>query len=106
MLKLLQRRIHDEKVINLVNVCLHMKSIDSYGIIHNKETGVYQGSLLAPVLSNIYLTDFDRWMERIRKQYIRYSDDILVLGDDKSVLEELLGRMSVFRKVRAGVKRG
>ncbi len=96
MLKLLQRRIHDEKVINLVSVCLHMKSIDSYGIIHNKETGVYQGSLLAPVLSNIYLTDFDRWMESIRKQYIRYSDDILVLGNDKSVLEELLARMSAF----------
>lgn len=96
LIKLLQRRIHDERVINLVNLCLHMKSVDSYGIIHNKEIGVYQGSLLAPVLSNIYLTDFDRWMEHISKQYIRYSDDILILGNDKFVLEELLGRMSVF----------
>lgn len=95
-IKLLQRRIHDEKVLNLINVCLHMKNIDSYGIIHEKTIGVYQGSLLAPVLSNIYLTDFDRWLERIEKRYIRYSDDILVFGNDKSVLEELLGRMSAF----------
>lgn len=96
IIRLLKRRIYDEKLINLVTICLHMKNVDSYGIIHDKIAGVYQGSILAPVLSNIYLTDFDRWLERINNKYIRYSDDILVLGKNKNELEELLGRMSAF----------
>ena len=53
IIRLLKRRIYDEKLINLVTICLHMKNVDSYGIIHDKIAGVYQGSILAPVLSNI-----------------------------------------------------
>lgn len=98
LMGLLKRRISDEKTLHLIEICLHMRYLDQEGMLQDKTRGLYQGSIIAPVLSNIYLTDFDRWLERIAEKYIRYSDDILILGKDKESLEQFLKRMQDFLK--------
>ncbi len=96
MMKILRQRIADEKVLRLIEICLRMRYLDSEGTLHDKTLGVYQGSILAPLLSNIYLTDFDRWLEGMGYKYIRYSDDILILGKGQDCLGQLLGKMRGF----------
>lgn len=96
LLKILRQRIADEKVLHLIEICLRMRFLDSSGVLHDKTLGVYQGSVLAPVLSNIYLTDFDRWLEGMGHKYIRYSDDILILGESQDSLTQLLEKIRDF----------
>jgi len=46
--------------------------------ISTGRAGISQGSALSPLLSNIYLTEFDKAISAISRYY-RYSDDMLIL---------------------------
>ena len=66
--------------------------------------GVPQGGVISPLLSNIYLNEVDRMLEkasevtregeRTRLQYARFADDLVVLVDGQPRHERLLGRVS------------
>lgn len=74
----LRRKIKEEDVLELLKKIICTPSLDKNGILSEKRRGLYQGSAIAPVLSNIYLMDLD---ERIRKEtkfYVSYSDDLLI----------------------------
>jgi len=103
LLSMLRRRINDEKVLHLIEICMRMKYLDDSGVLHDKTRGVYQGAILSPMLSNIYLTDFDCWLERFEEKYIRYSDDIFILGQNRECLEKLLIKMHDFLE-KCGLK--
>ncbi len=53
------------------------------------ETGVPTGSILAPLLSNLYLHDLDRFMTDKKAGYIRYADDFIVMCQNKQHLLNL-----------------
>jgi RNA-directed DNA polymerase len=75
------RRINDDAIMALLNKILKA----------NGNRGVPQGGVLSPVLSNLYLNEVDRMLERAREvtkekvrthvQYVRYADDLVVLVD-------------------------
>ena len=92
----LKRRIKDTEVIKLLEVCLHAPSVDSYGEIKEKKKGIYQGATCSPICSNIYMDDFDKFMQHKNMPYVRYSDDMIVLGKTKEELEQLKIEMEKF----------
>jgi len=47
----------------------------SKGLYSPTEEGTPQGGNLSPLLSNIYLTEFDRELERRGHKFVRYADD-------------------------------
>lgn len=47
----------------------------------NVGKGIPQGNPLSPLLSNIYLADFDRFMKNQGNSMVRYADDFIVLFD-------------------------
>lgn len=55
--------------------------------------GLPQGSPLSPVLSNLYLTGFDKNMENQGFRLARYADDFVILTKDGLPKEELLKRI-------------
>ena len=67
--------------------------------------GVPQGGVISPLLSNIYLIQVDRLLERVRYltrerqrtcvQYARYADDLVVLLDGQPQHDRLLRQVSV-----------
>lgn len=94
--QILRERIKEEDVIDLIRRCCEAPSIEKDGSLTAKTIGVYQGSGIAPVLSNIYLMKFDHEIRQRFHIYVRYSDDILILGDDKEKLEKIQQFMALY----------
>lgn len=57
--QILRERIRENDVIELIRRCCEAPSMEKDGSLTMKTLGVYQGSGIAPVLSNVYLMKFD-----------------------------------------------
>jgi retron-type reverse transcriptase len=68
-----------EKVLNpkVVKVDRYSRKETDYP---DTGSGVAQGSILAPMLSNIYMINFDKEIEHSGLKVIRYADDIAILS--------------------------
>ncbi|MFQ6818867.1 MAG: CRISPR-associated primase-polymerase type A1 [Blautia sp.] len=90
LLHVLEKRIREQDLLELIRAVIKAKVLDPRtGELKENEIGIYQGSSCAPLLSNIYLMDYDREMEKRCSFYIRYCDDILVLESTEEKAREL-----------------
>lgn len=105
--EMLQIRVADGSLLRLVGKCLHVGVLDG-AEFDTPEEGTVQGSVISPLLGNVYLHNvLDLWFERdVQPQLrgparlIRYADDF-VMGfmwkeDAERVLELLARRMAEF----------
>jgi len=60
LLKLVRRRIKDDRIINLIAAMLKAGVMEDRLFQHTTE-GTPQGGILSPLLANVYLHEFDRW---------------------------------------------
>lgn len=75
------RRVNDRDVLALLRLMLKATG----------KTGVPQGGVISPLLSNLYLTEVDRMLERAKEvtrsgkhtyvEYARFADDLVILVD-------------------------
>src|SRR5215471_2773793 len=75
------KRVDDDDVMHLLKIMLKA----------NGRCGVPQGGVISPLLSNLYLTEVDRMLERAKEttrygkytyiEYARFADDLVVLID-------------------------
>lgn len=118
LVKVLRRRVKDEKVIRLVWKYLRAGVMEGK-LFRDTEAGVPQGGILSPLLSNVYLHGLDRYMEKYtglsnyerskRRQrgeanflYVRYADDFVVLcngtrAQAEAMKEELFSFLGTLR---------
>src|SRR6266508_1298571 len=81
LLEKVARRVQDDEVLHLLKIILKATG----------KKGVPQGGVISPLLSNIYLTEVDRLLEKAREttrygkytavQYTRFADDMVILID-------------------------
>ena len=90
---ILNEYIHDKNMLWLLE-----KVIDSFNTKDKINVGLPLGNLTSQLLVNIYMNKFDQWMKhRMKaKYYIRYTDDFVVLNQDKDCLLELLPKIADF----------
>src|SRR5207302_10579481 len=81
LLEKVARRVDDADVLHLLKIMLKA----------NGRRGVPQGGVISPLLSNLYLTEVDRMLERAKEatrcgkytyiEYARFADDLVILID-------------------------
>ncbi len=86
--------IVEEDVMELIkqNSCSRYLDMTD-GEIIEKKCGIFQGSGISPILSNIYLMDVDKDMYSRDVFYLRYSDDLIVMGKDKDQIVSLMSEL-------------
>jgi RNA-directed DNA polymerase len=85
VVRFLEHRIGDKRIIRLVQNWLRAGVLED-GVVTVEEKGTGQGSVISPLLANVYLHYvFDLWAERWRRReatgdmiIVRYADDIVV----------------------------
>lgn len=82
MLKAVSERISDGRVLDLIRKFLKAGVMHSDNFIMT-EVGSPQGGVCSPLLSNIYLNQFDQKMMSKGIRIVRYADDILIFAKDK-----------------------
>src|SRR5450432_3448741 len=85
------RRVDDADVLHLLKLMLKA----------NGQRGVPQGGVISPLLSNLYLTEVDRMLERAKEttrygkytyiEYARFADDLVILIDAHPRHDWLMG---------------
>lgn len=79
LIKKLGTVVDNTEVCNFVKKILEAGSMDE-GRFLNSNMGIPQGSPLSPLLSNIYLDSLDKFLESRNIDFVRYSDDCIVLA--------------------------
>ena len=83
----LREIVSDEYLIKLITLWITSPIYDKNGVIIPPK-GLPQGSVISPLLANLYLDRFDEAMENYK--LVRYADDFLVLCKTKAKAEEAL----------------
>ena len=102
LMKMLQTRVADGSLLRLIGKCLHVGVLDG-AEYSEPDTGTAQGSVLSPILGNIYLHYvLDLWFEREVKPrlhgkatLVRYADDAVIAferQDDAERVMAVLGK--------------
>ena len=85
LMEMLRNRIGDESLMRLIGKCLHVGVLDG-AEYSEPDVGATQGSVLSPLLGNVYLHNvLDWWFEheikprlRGKAHLIRYADDFVI----------------------------
>jgi hypothetical protein len=107
LVRFLEHRIGDKRIIRLIQKWLRAGILED-GVVTVEDRGTGQGSVISPLLANIYLHYcFDLWAERWRRQeargdmiVVRYADDLVVgfehEGDARRFLDAMRDRLGEF----------
>jgi len=107
LVRFLEHRIGDRRIIRLIQKWLKVGVLED-GIVTPSEKGTGQGSVISPLLANIYLHYvIDLWANRWRRReatgdmiIVRYADDFIVgfehEADARRFLDEMRERLGEF----------
>ena len=95
--EMLEVRVADGSLLRLIGKCLHVGVLEGVEL-STSETGTAQGSVLSPLLGNVYLHHvLDRWFEqkvkpRLRGQasLVRYADDFVIGFETKEDAQRVM----------------
>ncbi len=81
--------VRDDDLVHLLGLWARADILVGEDLVAS-EIGVPQGTVLAPLLCNLYLTPLDRALEDAAVSFIRYADDLLLCAADEAAAREAL----------------
>ena len=100
---MLREQIKDERVIRLIRKYLK-SGVMINGLISPTTEGTPQGGNLSPLLSNIYLTAFDRMLESRGHKFVRYADDCNIYVKSRRAAERVMTNCTKFLEGKLKLK--
>lgn len=64
LIKLLEKRIDDQKFLGLIRKFLNAGYLDNFQY-HNTYSGTPQGGIISPLLANVYLNELDQFVDKL-----------------------------------------
>jgi len=107
LMGILREDIADEELLRHIDKFFKAGVLDN-GDLQVSDTGVVQGSLISPILANIFLGHvIDKWVNEWRQKlggdviFVRYADDFIAgfqyLGDATTFLQHLKKRLADYK---------
>ena len=103
LIGMLREQIKDERVISLIRKYLK-SGVMINGLISPTREGTPQGGNLSPLLSNIYLTAFDKLLESRGHKFVRYADDCNIYVKSRRAAERVMNNCVKFLEGRLKLK--
>ena len=95
LLALVSEKISDRRVLDLVKQFLDQSVLEELRE-WTPESGVPQGAVLSPLLSNLYLNELDHRMADLGYEMVRYADDFVILCRSQEHAESALEEVKRF----------
>jgi group II intron reverse transcriptase/maturase len=108
LVRFLEHRVGDRRIIRLIQKWLKAGILED-GVVTVEDTGTGQGSVISPLLGNVYLHYvLDLWVKRWRQRdaagdmvIVRYADDVVVgferEDDARRFLDAMRARLEEFK---------
>ena len=80
LLKILDNIVVDKNLYFLLEQYIVCRVESDYKL-EQKHRGIVQGAPISPILSNIYLTEMDHWLEKQAYAFVRFADNINIYVD-------------------------
>ena len=103
LIGMLREQVKDERVIRLIRKYLK-SGVMINGLISPTTEGTPQGGNLSPLLSNIYLTAFDRMLESRGHKFVRYADDCNIYVKSRRAAERVMANCTNFLEGKLKLK--
>ena len=105
MINILRKRIKDERFLRLIRKFLNAGYMED-NQLHQSYSGTPQGGIISPILANIYLDRFDKYMAELKKRFDRgktraYSKEYLRLSNKRISLKRKLVKVQTEEEKQA-----
>jgi len=96
LIQLLRRKIKDADVLWLMEEIVESFVGESSNLFARK--GLPIGNLTSQLFANVYMNEFDQFMKKELKieNYVRYTDDFVIVSEDESFLKKLIPKIQDF----------
>lgn len=92
----LEQFVSDKVVLKIIRKFLMAGVINLSGEYVESKTGAPQGGVLSPLLSNVYLHELDKELERRGHRFVRYADDFVIYVKSKRAGERVMASVTRF----------
>jgi len=89
LMDMVMMEVKERPIIRLIRAFLKSGVMED-GVVSPTDEGTPQGGNLSPLLSNIYLTRFDKMLEERGHKFVRYADDCNIYLKSKRAAERVM----------------
>jgi RNA-directed DNA polymerase len=90
LMTLVRQKVVDGNILTLLEQCLKAGVMEELKGWQPSEKGTPQGSVISPLLANLYLNPLDHEVARCGWDMVRYADDFVVLCHSREEAEQVL----------------
>ncbi len=94
LIKLLEKRIDDQKFLGLIRKFLNAGYIDDFQY-HNTFSGTPQGGIISPLLANVYLHELDQFVDKLCES----KNNVMITNNKNEMYYKLIAEKSNCTKI-------